>query len=187
MRKTIGLILCGICLVGVGQTAPATQPSSGFANITVSEMKVEDLQGFPFLHFTRTTTINAMMQTMGTDISDMVGAMKVRGITPRGPIVILMHGVTDDRNHPFELQVGFKVNAGVSAPPGYQLTDLPSTKCAVSIYSGPLMQVRAAYQKIYPGIFGAGLTPNGNIREYILYYEDVDSPNNVAMAAVEVQ
>ncbi|HEY1686893.1 MAG TPA: hypothetical protein VGG19_19180 [Tepidisphaeraceae bacterium] len=186
MRKLLGSIVCSLCGTVLAQNPPATQPAE-LPNVTISDMKVEDLQGMTFLHYEQKTTMTAMMQTISKDIQNLMITANAAHIDRRGPLTILMRGVSDNPNHPFDLQVGFKVNKGTAAPTGYVVTDVPSTKTAVVLFSGPLMQVRQAYGKLYTSIFGAGLAPSMNIREYILYYEDVDSPNNVAMAGVELQ
>lgn len=187
MRKLIGLAVCAMGLTLMGQTTPAVTAPSEIANVTVSDMRVETLQGYPFLHFTQTTTINGMIQHLGADVEKMMAAMRANNIIAHGQLVLVMHGINGDYNHPFELEAGFKVDSGTKAPANYQVSNLPASKSAVALYSGPLDQVKMAYQKLYPGLFGAGLTPTGNVREYLLYYESGDSPNNVAMAAVEVQ
>jgi hypothetical protein len=98
-----------------------------------------------------------------------------------------MRGVNDDPNHPFELEAGFKVDAGTVAPAGYEVGQVGESKSAVVLYGGPLMEVKEAYHQLFAGLPGAGLTPTDEMREYLLYYEGTDSPNNVAMATVGVK
>jgi predicted transcriptional regulator YdeE len=187
MRKLIGTIVCEMCLTVFGQSMPSTQATSEFANITVGEMKVEDLQGFTFLHLKTMTTMNHISQTITANIQDLMAAAKANHVYRQGPLTIYMHGVSDDLNHPFELEVGFKVPPETVAPAGYEVSVVPTTKTAVVLYSGPMMQVRLAYGKIYSGVFGAGMSPTKNIRESVLYYEGVDSINNVLLAGVELE
>lgn len=187
MRKTIGLIICGLCGTLLAQNPPAAQVGAELPSTTVSEMKTEELEGMTFLHYEQATTVPAMMQTVAADVQKLLAAAKAAGIERHGPLTILMHGVSGDSNKPFDLQVGFKVDKGTTAPDGYLVSEVPPTKTAVVLYSGPLMQVKQAYVKLFSSVAVAGLNPSNNIREYILYYEDVNSPNNVAMAAVELK
>ncbi|HZZ43492.1 MAG TPA: GyrI-like domain-containing protein [Tepidisphaeraceae bacterium] len=185
MRKMIGLMVCGMGLAVMGQTA--TPGGEGGKKVVVSEMKVENLQGFTFLHLKQTTTVQGMVEHLGKDVQAMTAVMKEKQISAHGPLVIVMHGVNADPEHSFEVEAGFKVEAGTVAPAGYAVQELGESKSAVVLYSGPLMQVREAYERLFAGLGGAGLTPTDEVREYLLYYEGVDSINNVAMAAVGVK
>jgi effector-binding domain-containing protein len=187
MRKLIGTIICGMCLTVFGQSMPSTQTTGEFSNITIGEMKVEDLQGFTYLHLKKMTTMNQIGRTITADIQNLIATAKANHIEHQGPLTIFMHGVSDSLNQPFELQVGFKVPPETVAPAGYEVSVVPTTKTAVVIYSGPMMQVRLAYGKLYSGVFGAGMSPTKNIRESVLYYEGIDSINNVLLAGVELE
>ena len=46
---------------------------------------------------------------------------------------------------------------------------------------------KAAYEKLMPAVFAAKLTPVGESREVYLYFEGVDSPNNVVQLQIGVK
>lgn len=187
MRKLIGLMVCGMGLAVMGQTTTPGDGAKGAAGVTVSEMRVETLKGFTFMHLKQATTVKGMVEHLGNDVKGLAAAMAANRIERHGPLVIVMHGVTEDPDQAFEIEAGFEVAAGTAAPAGYAVAELPASKSAVALYGGPLMGVGEAYRRLFNGLPGAGLTATGNIREYILYNEGADSPNNVAMAAVEVK
>jgi effector-binding domain-containing protein len=171
----------------MGQTTTPGDGAKAPAGVTVSEMRVQTLKGFTFMHLKQTTTVKGMVDHLGKDVKGLSAAMTANHIERHGPLVIVMHGVTADPDRAFEIEAGFEVEAGAAAPAGYAVAELPPSKLAVVLYGGPLMGVGEAYRRTFAGLPAAGLTATGNMREYILYNEGVDSPNSVAMAAVEVK
>jgi effector-binding domain-containing protein len=62
---------------------------------------------------------------------------------------------------------------------GIDSSDEPAMKCATLIYRGSVAHLKEAFGKLYHEIDARGLTPSGVSREVYLYWEGVDSPNNV--------
>jgi hypothetical protein len=184
MRKwmTSGL---GLCLLLAGQTRPTTQSSgNSFADYSISEPRIQDLKGFTYFHTSRKITMRQMNLVMNTEVQKAVAAARNR---INGPLLLTMHGMTASADLPFDIETGFPVDKGGPAPEGFSLSDVPTKRFATIIYSGPIEQIGLAYRKLYPAIFGAGMMPGDESRQYFLYWEGMDSVNNVVMIAVEVQ
>ncbi|HWB53544.1 MAG TPA: GyrI-like domain-containing protein [Tepidisphaeraceae bacterium] len=184
-KKLFSIAVCGLCMMLSGQTRPTTQPG-GFSDTAVTEARIQDLRGMNYLHATQRTTIRQMNQTLGVDIEKMLAAMRANSISPAGPMMLIMKGMTQNPEQPFSLDFGFDVARGSTAPAGYQITELPAYHCASVIFSGPMTNIGMAYHQIYSSIFGAGIMPTPESREYVLYWEAPDSANNVFMIAVGI-
>ena len=60
--------------------------------------------------------------------------------------------------------------------------------CKDVLYSGTAMQnLGKAYAKLTPKLLDGSAMPTGEVRIYLLYFEDVMSPNNVVLLAGVVQ
>jgi effector-binding domain-containing protein len=185
MRKIIRLSVCGLCLLLLAQTRPAAE-NNGFSDTSIGEPRIQDLKGMNYLHFERKTTIRQMNQTLNADIQKMMAEMKAHSISPAGPLMMVMQGMTANQDQQFLLEVGFDVAKGAVAPQGYSISELPADHCASVIFSGPMTNIGLAYRKLYNTIFGAGMMPTPESREYVLYWEGNGSPNNVVMITVGV-
>lgn len=185
MRKAIMTLVCGMCLVLSAQTRPTTPATpSGFADSSVSDPRIQDLKGFSYFHSARKTSIRQMNQIMDAEVHKVAAAANGH---ISGPLVLIMHNMTANPDQPFDIETGFSVDKGGAVPGGFTVSDMPTKRFATVLYSGPIMQIGTAYRKLYSTIFGAGMMPGEESRQYFLYWEGIDSPNNVVMIAVEVQ
>ena len=60
-------------------------------------------------------------------------------------------------------------------------------KAATVLYTGSVFEVGQCYQKLFPAIKQMGLEPSGEEREFTLYFEELESPNNVVLVQVGVK
>jgi effector-binding domain-containing protein len=184
MRKMILAGVCGICLLLAGQTRPTTQSAVGFADYSITDARIQDLKGFTYFHTSRKISIRQMNHIMDAEVQRTVAAARSR---ISGPLVLIMHNMTGNPDQLFDVETGFPVNPGGEAPDGFAIINIPTKRFATVIFSGSLMQMGAAYHKLYSAIFGAGMMPGEESRQYFLYWEGIDSVNNVVMISVEVQ
>jgi hypothetical protein len=91
----------------------------------------------------------------------------------------------------FDLKIGNAVDDNAVAPEGYEIDPLLPVDCQTILYGGSLAKLGLAFQKFAPELYGYGRssdsTPTGEMREYVLYFEDPDSPNNVTLIAAVVK
>ena len=69
----------------------------------------------------------------------------------------------------------------------FKVRELPKFKCATILYTGPGPRIGEAWVKLYKAIGDKGLTPTDEERELYLYWEGVDSPNNIVQVMVGVK
>ena len=86
---------------------------------------------------------------------------------------------------PFTLDIGFPVADKVTAPENLKVRKLESPKSATVLYSGKLTDIGEVYRDLYGTLLtSADMKPTSESREHYLYWEGVDSPNNVVMIQV---
>jgi effector-binding domain-containing protein len=170
-------------LVFAQTTQPASRPA---AEPLVGEMRVETLKGMAFLCVSGETTlkdISGSVRKMSVDLKKAIDDAKVQ---PDGGMVLIYHGVTMDPNQPFHLDVGYKVPKGTKAAGAAHVQELADYPCATVLYTGPIRGVGEAFQRLFPALFGAGHRPTEDLREYYLYWESPESPNNVILVTVGI-
>ncbi|HUB24055.1 MAG TPA: GyrI-like domain-containing protein [Tepidisphaeraceae bacterium] len=184
MRKLIYAACLAALMLPIVSRGQTTRPAGNFV---ISPMHIGTLKDLPFMYITETTTIDTAWEAIDKHMQEMHTAIKDGAFLPAGPPVFVFHNAPFDRDKPFKLDVGFPVADGTVPAGDYQVGKLESAKAAVFLYMGPLMSLGQAYGRIYMRIIGAGYQPTGDRRERYLYFEDVDSPNNVIMIEIMIQ
>jgi hypothetical protein len=91
-------------------------------------------------------------------------------------------------SEPFTMETGQFVPDDVKAIGKYEVRELPEFKCASLLYVGTIgPSIGDAWQALYRGVRAKGLKPTDEERELYLYWEGVDSPNNVVQVQVGVE
>jgi len=173
----LSLLICSPILQA--QTRPSVP-----ADFTVGPMRQQQLVGFNFLYVTRRATIRTIAEIAGTEVPKLFDAIKAANIQERGPVIFIFHGMTGAPDQPFDVEMGMAVEENVVPPDGYETVELKPATCATVLYSGDMPNIGHAYEKVFPAMSAAGLTPSGETREYYLYFEDDKSPNNVVLVAI---
>jgi len=179
----IAVILALLSAAVMGQTRPAGQNDAD-AKPGVGPMRVEHLKGFSYIYVSRQATLKTIGQVFSVEVPKLLAALKTGEIQLRGGLIAVYHGMTADRNQKFDVDIGFPVDEGAMAPEGYQLVPLNAADCATVLFSGHMAEIGQAYQQLYSRLYARGLQPAPETREYYLYVEDYDSPNNVVLVAV---
>ena len=80
------------------------------------------------------------------------------------------------KTHKLGELVGAQIAAGIT-----------KFKCATILYTGPVNEQSKAYEKLIPAITAAGLKPTGEEREMCLYWEGLESSNNVFIMMIGIK
>jgi effector-binding domain-containing protein len=152
----------------------------------ISRMRVQDYPAKHFAYMSTETTLTQISETVQDLMPKLQQAMKDAGAAPTGPGTFVYQGITQDPNKPFTLEIGFPVAEGTKEAGDMKVRTLEAFHCASVIYSGPISQVTQAYQQAFTDLFTAGLQPTGETREMYLYWEAIDSPNNIELIMVGV-
>jgi effector-binding domain-containing protein len=181
------IVVIMVCCTGLmaqrkrpGATTTARESSLG-------PMRQQTIRGYTYLSATTQTSLATIQQVVGPMTEKLLKAMKENSISPHGPMIFTYHGVTGDPRTKFKLEIGMPVEEGTKAPEGLTVAKIEPFKCATALYTGAIDGIGPAYQKLIPEIFEAGLMPAMISREFYLYWEDVQSPNNVIQIQIGLQ
>lgn len=164
--------------------APETQPATS-PEFVVSDMRVQTIPGFEYEFQSSRTTLQKLSVNASQIISDLQAAVSLGKIHPIGPLVFTYREMTD-LSQPFNLDIGFIVPVGTKEFPSFKLHKTEAFKCAVVLFSGSLEHLSDAYGKVMADLGRAGLRPTGTTREFYLYWEGPQSPNNVVQIQVGI-
>jgi hypothetical protein len=129
-------------------------------------------------------TIPDVMAKLTPHLLDMV---KQAGLNVNGPMICVLIGVNPDPNTPFQVEAGFIVDTATKPAGDAEVRPLDSFKAATVLFTGDVKYISKAYEGLYASIFSAGQFPTTEIRQMGLYFEKMDSANNVFMLMVGIQ
>ena len=162
------------------------EPASGLSDsYSVTKPRVQTLKETNYLYVSTETSLGKMQPVIEQSMKDLKAAMEKNKINPSGAPVFVYHGATGQPDTPFTLDIGFPVADKVTAPENLKVRKLESPKSATVLYSGKLTDIGEVYRDLYSTLMSsADMKPASESREHYLYWEGVDSPNNVVMIQV---
>jgi predicted transcriptional regulator YdeE len=189
---TISLLALSSLSIWARADGPTTQtskpnPAADDQDYVISPMRVQEMKGINYLFVSSQTSLAQLGQEVHQSMEKLTPDIKRGEIKPVGAPLIIFHGVNQDPNSQFPLQVGFPVAEDAKAPDGLEIKKLDSFRCATVLFSGSLQQIHHAYEKVYNDLLSEGLQPTDEGRQAILLFEGEDSVNNVAMIQIGVQ
>lgn len=190
-RFTLVLAACllgpVLALPGVARAqAPSTQPVTTTPDFVVSDVRVQTIAGFTYLYGSTRTSFQAMSEPVERTIAAMEKAITEGKFRPSGPLVFVYRDLKDP-GQPFTLDVGFCVPDDTAAFGDYKVRKVEPFKCATVLFSGPLSKVPEAYNKVMGALPALNLKPTTTVREFYLYWETPDSPNNIVQIQVGIE
>jgi len=94
---------------------------------------------------------------------------------------VLVYSGAGTPGQPFTMEGGHRVAAGTRAAGEARVRTLTPFRCAASVYCGGVSNLGKAIAEVSKAMQAKGLKPAREYREYYLYWEGVDSPNNIAL------
>jgi hypothetical protein len=161
-----------------------TQPSD---NVSISPVRELNLRGFNFLYVDKQVTRAMIGDAAKTEVPKLFRTLRDAHIDPIGPMVFIYPDMPADPQAEFDLEIGITVGPDAVAPDGYDVEQVPPTDCQTVLFGGAMAKIGRAFAKLMPKLHDGTVTPTGEIREYILYFEDAASPNNVCLIAGAVR
>jgi effector-binding domain-containing protein len=190
MRFIVPIVLLAL-LVTLGSAAstrqPADKPNPDLPDFVISDMRVQEFPPARYAYITQQTTLAQIAEAIGPAMEKFGEAIMQHEIQPMGAPVFVYKGATGEMDKPFELQVGFPVSDLTKAQGDMQVRELEKYRCATVLFSGSMQNIPQAYGKLFADIQQAGLQPSGDSREMHLYFESVESPNNIVLIMVGVK
>ena len=146
------------------------------ADNSISAVKRQTLKGFTYFYKSSETNIDGIRETVEKLIPDLHKALAEGNVAVRGPLVFIYHGAVPDPKVKFTLEIGMMVAGGTKPVGDFKVREVPEFHCASVLYTGPLMGLGAAFEKLYSD---SSIKPTDESREMYLYFEGLESPNNV--------
>ncbi|GEM_PF-730683 len=170
--------------------APADKVAAAIASQDVVQVAPPRVQRFPamtvFYKSTR-TTISEMSKVAGPMMASLMKTARESGVQIEGSIMFIYHGASPDPTKPFDLDVAAVVIADAKPAGDFKVKQLPAFNCVSTVYCGPVYRVGEAYGQLIAQCEAAGVQPADETREMYLYWEAMDSPNNVTLVQVGIK
>jgi predicted transcriptional regulator YdeE len=199
-RKTLVVLVLLAAMVPLGHAVgrqaanppangPTTKPDAPdlAQPIVVSKSRVLTISATTFFYTTTETSLKEIDTVAKDTMQTLHAAIKDGKLHPTGAPIFIYHGVNEDPDHKFTLQIGFPVADDTAAFGDFKVIKLPEFHCATALYSGPLKQQTEAWQSLYGDLFAAGMQPSDEAREEYLKFDGEDSPNNVILIEAGLQ
>jgi effector-binding domain-containing protein len=194
MRATLAFVgVCSILFCFAALLRGDDKPPQGNSSVTISPMRIQTVPAMNYLYIAVETTFAKMGDPIKEGFDRVFGAASDAKLLIARPTMLVYQGGPH-----FDPQKTFKMEFGVIIADDAKLPDLPADgdikvrktapfKCATILYTGPIDQQGQAYQKLIPALTAAGHTPTGEEREMCLYWEGLDSPNNVFQMQIGIK
>jgi DNA gyrase inhibitor GyrI len=151
-------------------TPATTQPWTG-------PMQVRDFPGGTFCYASFQTTPQLIAQAAPVVTAELLKAMAAAKVHATGPLILNYDNITTPGVRQVEL--GYMVPEGTMPAEGFQVKTLPAYRCAALLYTGPAGGMSSAYQQLVTAMLRGGQAPTSASRQYLLYWDSAESPNNV--------
>lgn len=168
-------------------TAPDAQASAIDDEFVITKTRLIDIPETNYIYASVETSISSIKDVASKTMEPLTDAIKAGKFTPKGPSIMVFHGMSPDPDKKFTLDMGFPVADKVQAFDDFKVRKLPAFHCASVIMSGPARDMTQAWQAAYEDLMAAGLQPADEAREEYLKWDSQDSPNNVVLIEVGVK
>lgn len=160
------------------------EPGTADPPFIFGQMRVQTMPSTPFFFVRTQTTMDGLSEAIDRLMPLLMAARDEGGVTTAGPVVMRYLG--ESMGGAFSLEAGFPVAEGTQPSGEAQVVTLPPFPCASLLYSGGLDHLSDAYDLLMEAIEDAGLQHVEEAREWYLYFEGDDSPNNVTLIQLKV-
>ena len=145
----------------------------------------QTLKKFTYFYMPTQANFTNLGEKLKTMIPQVKKAVADAHATGTGSLVLIYHNVTEDPAKNFDLEVGFPIEAKVTPGEEYKVREVDDYPCMSVLFSGSLMHLSSAFEKLLPAAMAAGTAkPTNEVREMYLYFEAFESPNNVVHISV---
>ncbi|MDB5320817.1 MAG: hypothetical protein JWN40_2448 [Phycisphaerales bacterium] len=191
----VAMLLCGLTAIIHGEdkpaaAAPPAAPAAAAAKsgVTVGEMRIQDVPAMTFLYLPTETTFAKMGEPVMQGFDKIFGSAVEAKLLIARPTMLVYQGAPHyDPQKSFKLEFGIIVADDTQAIGDCKVRKTEAFHCATILYTGPVDQQGQAYQKLIPALKAAGHTPTGEEREMCLYWEGLESANNVFIMMIGIK
>ncbi len=165
-----------------GAPAAAVAP----AGAAVGEPREQTLESRTLLYGSTETTFEKLHEAIDATLPKLLAATREHKIPVAGPVVFVYHNANMD-GKPFTIDIGIIVDPEAKDAGDFKVKKLDVFKCDTILLSGPLSQIGEAYGKVMQFVSSKKHEPTGESREFYLYWEGPESPNNVVQIQMGVK
>jgi effector-binding domain-containing protein len=154
----------------------------------IGEMILQTIQARHYVYGTIETDFKSMGQPIVKTLSALIKEAQENKVVLTGPVLDIYYGVPhQDPTKKFKMETGFLLQEPRKSVGDFKVRELPEFHCATILYVGPAPRIGEAWQKLHRSIQARGLTPTDDERELYLYWEGVESRNNIAQVQVGIK
>ena len=166
--------------------APAAAEAKG---PDVGEVRIRTLAPVSYAYVATETTFDKLGDAIGEAMQKIQKQAEEGTIKIGGPFVLAYPKGSAHRtpDKPFQVHIGLIVEEGSKGGGDVKVRRTEPFKAATVLYAGPVFEIGRCYQKLFPAVEKMGLAPSGEEREFTLYFEGLESANNVVMVQVGVK
>ncbi len=150
-------------------------------------MRFREVKATPYFYLATHTTLRDIGTAAGPMVASLQAADDEGRVVLLGSPIFIYHGVTEDMDKPFDLEVGYAVSDHAKAFGEFKARTLEPFRCATVIYNGPLTYLSEAYGKLIARMVEARLTPGEESREVYFVFEGAESPDDVVQIQVGIR
>jgi effector-binding domain-containing protein len=155
----------------------------------VGEVRIRTMAPVTYVYVETETTFDKLGEVIGEVIPQLAKAAEDGKFRLNAPFVMTYPQgsahLTPDK--PFKVQIGLKAEGEAAASGNVKVRTTEEFRAATVLYTGPPAGIGGCYEKLMPAIREMGLELSGEEREYTLYWEGLDSPNNVCLVQVGIK
>lgn len=171
------------------QEKKAPEPAGAAAMApSIGEMIVQTIPAKAYFAAPIDTDFKSMGQPIVKNLTAMQSAAKDIQLVLTGPVVHVYEKAPHrSPEKPFRMRTGWFVPEQLKKVGPYPVQVLPEFRCASLLYVGPGAKIGEGWQRLYRAALDKGLDLTGEERELTLYWEGVDSPNNVVQMQIGIK
>jgi effector-binding domain-containing protein len=155
---------------------------------TIGTLVVQTIPAKQYLQGGFETDFKSMGEPVVKTLTELIEAGKESKVGLHGPVIHYYYGAPHrDPEKRFKMETGFFVPAESPEVGTFKPRELPTFKFATILYIGPATRIGDAWQELYRSVRNQRLTPTDEERELYLYWEGVESPNNVVQVQLGVE
>jgi len=163
-------------------TRPATQP-----DYSITDMRIQQLPAASYFYLSTRTTLRDIGSAVEPMIDKLQSAAAQGRVSFAGPANFVYHGVTEETDKPFDLEVGYAVGPNVRPFDDFKVRTLQPFHCATNIYNGPIDSIGKAYDKLIGQMIDAHVSPGEESRELYLLWAGARSSNDVVQVQIGIR
>ena len=146
----------------------------------LTDVRVKEIAARTYLCAKKELKLPEMAEFAPAAITRLMKTATELKLSQGGPVIFTYLGFYGDPTQTFTAEIGVPIPKGEAVPANddHYVREAAKFKCAAAIFQGPLNKIGEAWQTFAGSAIAKG-EPTGESRELYLYFEAVDSPNNI--------